>query len=161
MKKTLLGLVALLTLFSCKKEENTPSNVPSTKQTKTEMLSAHGWKLDGFVSIFEVPGGQPFEFDVFDSLEPCEKDNLFFFNAGNVFVQDEGNSKCISTDPQKITGEWSFNENDETLFWTYDSESFECDVISISTNKLVLEAVVEDESGIFGDTLVKITFIKA
>ena len=95
MKKLFLGLIISTTLFSCKKDEATTTN-PSTK-TRTQYLTQKPW-----TNAIGLP--------------PCNTDDITIFKTDFTYVEDNGATKCNTSDPQILeTGTWSFTTNETHL----------------------------------------------
>jgi len=86
-----LMLMLASVVFSCKKKDPEPS--PAQK-----ILGK--WKmLSGSTTI----GGQT------EPAPACQLDDITEFKTGDVFVIDEGPTKCDPTDPQTSTGSYTLN----------------------------------------------------
>nr|WKN38276.1 lipocalin family protein [Tunicatimonas sp. TK19036] len=116
MKKILcvIALAAVaFTWTSCTEDDEQPTG----DKTKTELLTAHAWKLTALTISPAIDGST----DVF-SLEPCYKDNSQSFSSNGAFIQNEGSSICS---PYGATenGNWSFSSSESILNTTYDKNS--------------------------------------
>ena len=98
---TLIALITIITagFTSCKKSNDKVDD-------ETAMLMNKNWKITARTVTPEL-----FAVD----LLPCEKNNLYNFNAHNVFVFDEGPTKCSPSVPQTKTGTWSYNTTTKKL----------------------------------------------
>jgi hypothetical protein len=109
MKKTLIYVVMLILttsvfiLSSCKKEDD-----PVTPATDFKaLLQDKKWKL-----IKQEVNGV----DFFFQLDKCSQDDLRIYNANGTVTQDEGVTKCISTDPQQSSdGTWTLSTDGKSL----------------------------------------------
>lgn len=131
----------LLCLFcivqvSCKKEDQPAvDNTPALLQNKN-------WKLIA-LSESSVMG----VFDIYNNfLEDCNRDDLFRFNPANIFVHDEGPSKCNPADQQMIQGTWTYTESSKTLHFTFDmpSDVYDITITSINENSFSGKSVEVD-----------------
>lgn len=115
----LLSILALITLFSsCKKEDS---------KSKTELLTAGAWKIK---ANYGIVGST--KTDLMLTMEACEKDNTFTFKTDNTVVYDEGATKCDDDDAQTDNGTWSFTENETKL--VIDGES--ATILSLTGSEL-------------------------
>lgn len=97
-----LGLgVLLVAASSCKKEKEEPS--------REQLLTAKNWRVTGEVAVTTSSGQPPVSSDQFASRFDCEKDDFLRFHPDNTLVKNEGPTRCLSTDPQTVSGTWSFN----------------------------------------------------
>jgi hypothetical protein len=53
--------------------------------------------------------------DEFANWQPCELDNTTTFYNNFTAIDDEGASKCSTTDPQSTTVNWAFNTGETSL----------------------------------------------
>lgn len=131
-RNSILILTLVMVFSACKKDQETTSdNTVTTLQNKN-------WKIS---ALTVTPGfsGQGTD-DIYNSaMEVCEKDNLFRFNTGNVFLFDEGPTKCDPTDPQSETGTWNYNTSESTLNiqLSSPSDAINLKIVSISENGFV------------------------
>ena len=94
-------------IIACDKDDdNPPSN--------TQLLTSSTWKFndagidltnDGSIDLPFGPG----------TLPDCLIDNTGTFNVDGTGINDEGPSKCMSTDPQTTNFNWSFQSNETVL----------------------------------------------
>ena len=107
----LLTCMALFLLVSCAKEK---PPAPKAK-TKTEMITAHYWKV--VAATIDPPlvvGGTPIS-DLYAQMDACDKDDIQKYNTNGTTVTDEGPTKCDPADPQTTQGAWSFNSNETII----------------------------------------------
>ncbi|MFT3907896.1 MAG: DUF5004 domain-containing protein [Ferruginibacter sp.] len=97
-------ITLVLILSSCKKSDPAPVDVAAMLQGKT-------WKLSA-VAINPADNGVT---DLYSTIEPCNRDNTFKFNAGNVFLIDEDATKCDPSYPQTVTGTWNYDSSTKIL----------------------------------------------
>lgn len=131
-RNSILILTLVMVFSACKKDkESISDNTITTLQNKN-------WKIS---ALTVTPGfsGQGTD-DLYNtSMEVCEQDNLFRFNAGNVFILDEGPTKCDPTDPQSETGTWNYNASTSTLNiqQTSPTDAVNLKIVSINENSFV------------------------
>ena len=137
----MIAVVAIFAFYACKKDT----------ATKTDLLTQHSWKQTGFtfngVSLY-------------DSLDACDKDNIFTFSTNFTYKQDEGATKCNSTDPQTIeSGNWAFT-NSESKLSTVPTGGTPTvsDILQLDENTLKLSLSVQDS--IFGNFTIVSTYGK-
>lgn len=107
-------MIAIMALAwnSCTEEDD-----PKAEKTKTELLTAHTWKLtaatispayQGSTNIFEI--------------SPCYQENTESYNSNGSFVKDEGSNKCNNVS-QTRTGTWSFNSSETVIQLDYEEST--------------------------------------
>ncbi len=106
----MLCIIASFTLFaSCKKDKK--DTTASTTSVKTDYLTKGPWKVTA--ERTKLNGGA--WIDEFVNWQPCELDNTTTFYKNFTTIDDEGASKCGTTDPQSTTGNWAFNTGETSL----------------------------------------------
>jgi len=113
-----LALLIFLTLVitACSKKETTP---PSPAETNGITLagptgSSKTWGINSFRQAQNGGSSQ----DVTSQIDACFVDNTFTFtnNSTQDYENDEGATKCNSTDPSAIEkGSWAFTEDGKSL----------------------------------------------
>ena len=111
-----VSIAALLALSSCSKDDD-------PKASKTELLTAKAWKQTKIKALGVE--GEP---------DACDKDDTYTFKTDKTFVQDEGATKCDSSDDQTTSGTWKFN-GDETIITVSTEDSG----ITISYDETIVE----------------------
>lgn len=123
MKKLLIaclcGFAALATVPSCKKKDDyvAPTPNPTPGSNKIDLIS-RTWKMT--YSQAEPPGipdtAGNFITDIYDSLQPCVRDNLLLFTTTATYVINEGDLRCRPSDPANMqVGTWSFVNNEAQI----------------------------------------------
>ena len=104
----LLGFaLTLLSINGCKKSKaDAPPDVVATLQNNS-------WKLTKF-TISPAYFGTT---DVLSLWDECDKDNLYIFKPDNVFIHDEGTTKCDPGYTQQSTGYWSYDNTTKKLYY--------------------------------------------
>jgi len=113
MKKlSLLFILGLAVLASCSKDD-------SGSSSKKDLLCGKYWKITTLTidPSFQVPGGGLTN-NLFAVLDPCVQDDVVMYNTNGTSISD-AKVKCEVSDPQTITGTWSFN-SDETIITETD-----------------------------------------
>ncbi|MFM9028652.1 MAG: lipocalin family protein [Bacteroidota bacterium] len=130
MKKNfnyVLAFVLSIALFnSCSKDDDSNN---TTAPTKTQLLTAHSWKLTGLT----VNGT-----DQFASVDACEKDNLYTFQSNGTGTLDEGASKCDPADPQTTNLTWAFASNETILTLNDGSGALDLTLATLTSDQLRL-----------------------
>lgn len=91
MKKIILASVLLTAIFiACKKDET-----PVAKTTR-ELLIEKKWYQTAILIDPPYLGIS----NMFDSLIPCQKDDIFTYKSNGIHEKDEGPTKCFSHWPQ-------------------------------------------------------------
>lgn len=119
----MLMVAALAFATSCKKDEDS-SNSPA--KSKTELITSGSWRVSSLVL-----GGT----DIWPSQDACDKDDLSIFKADGTYIDDEGPTKCDSSDPQQSTSTWKFMNNETMLEIDGDVGTIK----ELSASKMVLE----------------------
>ncbi|MDI3320917.1 lipocalin family protein [Pinibacter soli] len=101
MTHNLLIIAIITTLFSCSK--------PGGDAFNKEYLTNGKWKLTALQTDYNKDGF--YEEDTYSMYAPCQKDNIYTFQADGTLIADEGPVKCSSGDPQSLTSTWSFTDN--------------------------------------------------
>ncbi len=117
MKKAVFLSLIVVTLFSsCQKEETTPVCIfDASGITGT-------WKLTGFK--IKLDATTP-EIDLYSSLDVCEKDDAFVFNANGSYNYNDIGAVC--TPSGSDAGTWSISGNTLTVDGeTWQKQSFSC-----------------------------------
>ena len=108
MKKNILliavTVISIFTITACKKSSEQPADVAS-------LLMNKNWKI----SALTVSPAYMGTTDIFASWPSCEKDNFYQFKASNVFLTDEGSTKCYASDPQISTSTWTYDVSTKHL----------------------------------------------
>ncbi len=130
-----LSVLSLTFLFSsCQKDDDVTVN--------TDLLTSSIWKM---TAVTVDPAFPTFDYegnitgstnDFFSMIEDCLKDDTYSYNADKSLVLDEGASKCDNSDPQKVTGSWSFNSDETTLTITFDGYPQTMTIIEL-TDKVI------------------------
>jgi hypothetical protein len=115
MRKTFITFLVLFSfvfsLISCAKKDF------SAPKSKSQLLTRGPW----YFSSFEQKTDNNPWIDNSISLPTCGKDNFFMFQINNVFVVDEGRTKCSSSDPQINSSPWRFEEGNTKIIITLNT----------------------------------------
>ena len=118
MKKSallLFPLALVMSLTSCKKEEETK---PTSAPTKTDLLTGKDWIVTAATIDPGLPnpnGGGAITDYFNSSLVPaCSKDDFERYEKPNVYKTDEGAVRC-SGGAQNETGTWTFNSTETVI----------------------------------------------
>lgn len=138
--KTILALMAITLLFSCKKKEDEKKETPKTTDTisivgKWKCLSAKGDKPIGY----DVDGKPIYDFYEENVLPDCRRDDLTIFLEQKILDIEEGVTKCNSTDDQLIrSGIWSIKS--DTLHMVILGKATDSKIIQLDKTTLKLQA---------------------
>jgi hypothetical protein len=121
----LLVVVFCLSLFSCKKDEKTPTENLIGKWMVTAMTISPA--MNGVT-------------DMFSTSDACGKDDLTIFNADGTVTKDEGAVKCNSSNPQTSSGgTWVLSADGKTLTMTNTSGTQQIvTIVTLSSTSLVV-----------------------
>jgi len=135
----LFSMIALLAFTGCQKDD------PPAPPTKTELISRN-WKITAASGTFPpLPA-----VDLLAQTPACKRDNIVQIKSDGTYVEDEGASKCNSTDPQTAsTGNWSFTTNETKL--NILGQTF--DIITLTATTLVLKQDVAAAGGLPAGTI--------
>ncbi len=124
-KIAIIATLAFIVAFSaCKKDKK--STEPSVL-SKTQYLTKAPWKF----SMERVKSGGVWT-DVTSFLPSCMLDGTITFATNNTVTADEGATKCDPSDPQTISSNWSFFNNEAMLILDVDSAT----IITLDANTL-------------------------
>jgi hypothetical protein len=139
MKKIFLtiAITAAVILFmsSCKK-------TAETEEDQTAMLMNKDWKVVASIVNPAYYGVT----DLYAVSPSCWKDNTSRFNPNNVFIAEEGPTKCNASDPQTTVGTWSYNTSTKRLIFDGPDHE-ELDVIEL-TSSLLKGSMKDTSAGI-------------
>ncbi len=134
MKKTIYLCATLATLFiACQKE-----NQPVTKSTR-ELLIEKKWYLKAITVTPALMGMT----NLYDSLIPCQKDDIFTYRSTGKQEIDEGPLKCSTNKPQIDTSTtWKLENNKLITAITFGTQIFRdtMNVVAIDDRNLELGA---------------------
>lgn len=134
MKRLSYFSVILLTLIlgtiACKKKQSEPS--PQERLLGKWKLTDFVWRQNGNIIL------------QFNDVPDCFKDNYYEFRNNNVYVEDEGPTKCDSSDPQYKTGSYQLSPDGRKLTITIDGETTVADVLELSKTTLKIRAIIND-----------------
>lgn len=138
MKKLNYLSVLLLALLmagavSCKKKKSDPS-------PQERILGK--WKITAFTMVSSTSPGTIF--DYYALMDNCLKDNFYEYRNGGVLIQDEGPTKCSSSDPQQTTGSYTLSADGRTLTWVQGSDSTTLEVLELSNTTKKLKYTEND-----------------
>ncbi|MDB5270206.1 MAG: hypothetical protein JWP58_3246 [Hymenobacter sp.] len=86
--------------------QNTVLPVITAASTRTYRLTRPNWRLTGY--LYDVTGAGS-AVDVYASIPACERDNFLRFNVPSQLIEDEGATKCATSDPQTVAGTWALD----------------------------------------------------
>lgn len=101
----MIVVIAVLLGASCKKDKDENNNTVNVSE-KTKLITGGGAKGWLFVSAKK---------DNVETLENCQKDNLYVYKTDKSLIVDEGATKCAANDPQAVAATWSFNAAEDSV----------------------------------------------
>ena len=130
--KTFLVLFLFVFPFiSCAKKDF------SAPKSKSQLLTRSPWY---FASYEQKTDNNPW-IDNSASLPICGEDNYIMFQINNIFVENEGRTKCNSSDPQTSSSPYRFAEGNtkivitlNTVEWSFTIEQLDEGVLSYWTS---------------------------
>ena len=113
MKKTFstLALALLLLSLGCKKDND------KQNQSRMDLITTGQWKIIALTLVpgSDIDGDGDIDTDIFQDFDICEKDDYYIFHSNGIFDVDEGASKCDASDPQVVSGDWSFANQEKEI----------------------------------------------
>lgn len=103
------GLFAVATLSSCEKEPE-PIDV-----TKNAFLHERAWQMSDYRLTTNIDAEVPVWTDLFTMMDPCKKDDYFFFHTKNSGAVYDYFIKCATTDPDSEPFYFSITDNDQYI----------------------------------------------
>ena len=137
-----LFLIALgIAVFaSCSKDDDSKG-----EPTKTQLLTTVPWKYD--TAGIDANGDGTIDTALPDgTVEDCDKDNTFTFQADGTGTADEGPTKCDPTNPQTMTFNYSLNSNATIINFpdtVISGISGDVTIKELNATRLVLTKAVE------------------
>ncbi|MGV3588044.1 MAG: lipocalin family protein [Adhaeribacter sp.] len=144
----LVIILSLLTLVSCQKDNDPPSN--------SELIIGKNWLITNYL----VTEDKRPSYDLFamPNITICTKDDIYKFSSDGKYIIDEGATRCFQNDPQIYQeGTWVIADN--ILKWTYAfqrghfTETYT--ILELTPKQMVLERTFS-EQGI--NYVLKITY---
>jgi hypothetical protein len=132
MKPVALILLCLTVFAACKKDENAPAT--PVAPTRTQLLTSKPWTLTASTVSPAMMGMT----NMYSMMSACETDNTLKFNsdASKTLVQDEGATKCTTTDPQSISGSWNMNSGETQVTTMLNGSSDTYTLIQLTSSTL-------------------------
>jgi hypothetical protein len=116
----------------------------STDKSKTELLTAGGWKLETKQTRI---GAATTWTDITSTVLACKKDNIMSFANPSTYTLTEGGTKCNATDPDVVaTGSWALLNNQADIKITVGASSITYNIYLVTENALTIDET--DASGI-------------
>ncbi len=122
MKKTILGLMAVVTIFASCKKDKTEASLPVTKENVTGSYT--------IVSVTSKTAATPEKDVTNDIMEPCEKDDVIMPKVNNEMEYLDAGTKC---DPDgSYSDTWSLAGD------VISADSYSGKVISLTAKTMVI-----------------------
>jgi hypothetical protein len=119
--------IVTITTVSCKKSSVEPA-APGESELK---LLTRDWVISAG-TISPSLGGIT---DFFNQWwDPCDKDNIYKFGDGGIYILDEGPLKCSPGNPQTKTGVWTYNSNSKDLYFKAGYDYYTMNVVELSNS---------------------------
>lgn len=125
-----IAIVAFALLFTaCKKDDDKPL-------TREQILTSGKWKVTAITVDPAINFNGVMITDFYNSAfyPDCVKDNFSTFNANGTVIDDEGPTKCSTSDPQNVSGTWVFNSDKTIITLTYRGESTSYNILEFTNN---------------------------
>ena len=131
----LLGLAVSSAILSCKKDDN--SSPASTDRATLLKAGGKSWKFTAATVSPGIDNGSGTLVTDFYSLIPaCSKDDLIKFGDASVYTEDEGATKCNSSDAQSVTGTWNLLESNTKIRTVTPSSTDTVTIVSLTSSEL-------------------------
>ena len=122
-----VALMSSVLFYGCSKDDDSNNTTP---QSKTQLLTAHSWKLTGS----KLNG-----VDDFSTIDACDLDDIATFLSNGTGNLDEGATKCDPADPQTSPITWSFQSNETILSIDYGGGLVvDATIVALTTDQLKL-----------------------
>jgi hypothetical protein len=129
MNKILLASILsvfIITISACTKDES-PSEILTGQKWRIAV-----WNVNPAIDI----AGTKYT-DITSVVAACTKDNFIEFRSDKSIIEDEGATKCNSTDPQSgPAGKWDLSEDGKSLYLTDTDLSGLTGTIQATVNRL-------------------------
>lgn len=86
--------------------------------------------------------------DLYAQMEDCDKDNYYSFNSNNTYKFDQGTIICDSLEPQNISGNWNFLNDETELQLIYQSDTILYTLIDLDEELLKMSYSGRDSNNI-------------
>ncbi len=86
--------------------------------------------------------------DLYAQMEDCDKDNFYSFLSNNTYKFDQGAVICDSLEPQNISGNWNFLNDETELRIIYLNDTITYDLIDLNEELLKMNYSVRDSNNI-------------
>jgi hypothetical protein len=135
-KIALVFITGAIAFAACKKKDNNTSTTPA--KTGRDYLVEGKWQITSMPIEYSVSGFGGQSWNQYDSMQACEKDNFAQFMSSGKAWNDEGATKCNTSDPQiDSTGTWTLNSDyTKMTFSDMGDNPFEVQELTASSLKL-------------------------
>lgn len=86
--------------------------------------------------------------DLYAQMEDCDKDNYYSFLNNKTYKFDQGSIICDSLEPQNISGNWSFLNDETELQLIYQSDTLLYTLIDLDKELLKMSYSGRDSNNI-------------
>lgn len=130
-------ILALIVLFSsCTKEKS-----------KSELIIGD-WQINALTIDPPQVVNNVVITDLYAQMEDCDKDNTLSFFDNKTYKADEGASNCDSLDPQNISGNWMFLNDESELRLIYQNDTIIYTLIDLDEELLQMNYSERDTNNI-------------
>ncbi len=107
----IVSIALLLFSLGCKKD-NAKQN-----QSRMDLITTGQWKIIALTLVpgYDIDGDGDIDTDIFQDFDLCEKDDYYIFKSNGIFEVNEGPSKCDASDPQVVSANWSFANQEKEI----------------------------------------------
>lgn len=136
MKYVTISFSLLVVLSSCKKNKSNSELILGDWQVAA--LTVDPPQIQNGVVIT----------DLYAQMEDCDKDNYYSFYSNNTYKFDQGAVICDSLEPQNISGNWSFLNDETKLQLIYQSDTILYNLIDLDKELLKMSYSGRDSNNI-------------
>lgn len=101
------------------------------------------WKLTASAAVIEAPapiGTQ--NVGVYNTVQPCQQDNLYRYNEDGTTTTDEGATKCHASDPQQTTsGNWTQSADQRQITMNASGQTIAADIVTLNSATMTFRYV--------------------
>jgi hypothetical protein len=137
-KIALLFIGGAIAFAACKKKDDSTTTTPS--KSKKDYLIEGKWQISDMpmtISYTTPLGTNTQNINQYDSMQACEKDNFVKFLTSGKIWNDEGATKCNSSDPQvDSSSTWTLNSDGTKMTFSDQGGTFDVQELTGTSMKL-------------------------
>lgn len=119
-----------------------------TKEKSNSELILGDWRVKALtVDPPQIENGVVIT-DLYAQMEDCDKDNYYSFYDNNTYKFDQGTAICDSLEPQNISGNWNFINDEAELQLIFQSDTIVYTLIDLNEELLKMSYSGRDSNNI-------------